>query len=95
MPHKSGSVIVRSDGWPAVPKATVLTTAVGDDATKALEAVRQLQEFCVNSELRAVSEARLVGLSWAQIGARLGQSKQAVWVRYAGYDPHGGIMEMD
>lgn len=95
MPHKSGSVVLRSDGWPAVPEATVLTAAVGDDAARALDAVRQLQEFCVDSELLAVSEARLQGLSWAQIGARLGQSKQAVWVRYAGYDPHGGIMETD
>jgi hypothetical protein len=84
-----------SDGWPVVPAAAALTQAVGPDAEGALRAVRELREFCVDAELRAVSEARLQGLSWARIGACLGQSKQAVWVRYAGYDPHGGVMEND
>jgi hypothetical protein len=95
MPHRSGSVLVASDGWPSVPAPSTLKLAVGPDAAKALDAVQRLRAFVEDAELRAVSEARLAGLSWADIGRHLGQSKQAVWVRYAGYDPHGGRIEAD
>jgi len=93
--HKSGRVLVASDGWPSVPPPSTLKVAAGPDPAKALAAVCLLRSFAEDAELRAVSEARMAGLSWAEIGALLGQSKQAVWMRYAGYDPHGGRIEAD
>ena len=95
MPHKSGSIVIGSDGWPSVPDPEVIQSAISGEPAVALDATRILREFVDAAELRAVDAARLVGMSWQRIGDGLGQSKQAVWSRYAGWDPHGGRMEAD
>lgn len=95
MPHKSGPILVGSDGWPSTPSPDVIQSAISEDPVVALDATRMLRAFVDDAELRAVHAARLAGLSWQKIGEGLGQSKQALWARYAGWDPHGGRMEAD
>lgn len=94
MPHKPGWVYDnRPENRIKPPDTRVLRKAVSDDPEEALAALGELRSFIEEASLGAVHDARMQKLSWARIGELLGYTKQAVWSRYAGYDPFGGRME--
>lgn len=77
------------------PKPSVLKKSVSDEPEEALGALGQLRTFVEEASVGAVHDARMQGVSWARIGELLGVTKQAVWSKYAGYDPQGGRIEED
>lgn len=94
MRHKPGWVYEnRPESRVGAPDADVLRRAVSDDPEEALAALGKLRSFIEQASLGAVHDARSRSLSWARIGELLGYTKQAVWSRYAGYDPLGGRIE--
>lgn len=58
--------------------------AADDDPLRALAATAQLRAEVARVEAVAVRRARALGLSWAQIAAALGVSRQAVHRKYGG-----------
>lgn len=57
------------DGW----KGEVLTT---------LSAIREVRRQCDSTEFLTVRHARKAGLSWTEIAAALGVTRQAAWERW-------------
>lgn len=66
-------------------EATGLATAATDlaDPLRGLRAVAALRRLLETLELRQVEQALGLGWSWADIGAELGVSRQAVHKKYA------------
>ena len=74
--------------WEAfgVPKATEwtdLVTHLDDDPATALEAIRGLQALVDEERLRQIGRARENGMSWKQVGERLGVIAQSAHRRFA------------
>lgn len=96
MPHKTSWVYDnRAENRIHSPKPSILKRSVADDSEEALAALGELRSFVEDASIGAVHDARLKGLPWSRIGELLGVSKQAVWSKYAGYDPQGGRIEED
>jgi DNA invertase Pin-like site-specific DNA recombinase len=47
-----------------------------------LSSIRHIRQRCDSTELRTVRLAREAGLSWTEIAAVLGVSRQATWERW-------------
>lgn len=94
MAHKKSMVYDnRAENRIRPPHADLLKKSVSDDPLEALEAIGKLRRFVENASNGAVHDARWNGVSWSRIGELLGFSKQAVWSRYAGFDPQGGRID--
>lgn len=64
---------------------TALAQAAGDDdPLVALRAAAELRRASERMEAQLVRRARNQGLSWAEVAAQLGVSKQAVHRKYGG-----------
>lgn len=64
---------------------TALATATGDDDPRvSLRAAAELRREVERMQAQLVRKARNEGLSWTQIAAALGVSKQAVHRKYGG-----------
>ena len=63
-------------------KALAALADVADDLDR-LDAVRQAREAVERLELQTVRQAREAGLTWTQIGAVYGVSKQAAQQRFS------------
>lgn len=64
---------------------TALARATGDDDPRAaLRAAAELRRASERMEAQLVRRARVRGLSWAEVAAELGVSKQAVHRKYGG-----------
>lgn len=75
------------------PNPDLLKKALSDDPIEALDAIGKLRQFVEYASKGAVHDARWNGTPWSRIGELLGFSKQAVWSKYAGYDPQGGRID--
>lgn len=68
-----------------VNELTALAQAAGDeDPRVALRAAAELRRASERMEAHLVRRARNQGLSWAEVAAQLGVSKQAVHRKYGG-----------
>jgi DNA invertase Pin-like site-specific DNA recombinase len=68
-----------------VSQLTALARATGDDDPRAaLRAAAQLRRETERLEAQLVRRARNQGMSWAEVAAQLGVSKQAVHRKYGG-----------
>jgi hypothetical protein len=96
VPAKKSKVYLNySENRGQPPTAALLKKALSDDPLEALEAIGKLRRFVEYASKGAVHDARWNGASWCRIGELLGFSKQAVWQKYAGYDPQGGRIDED
>ena len=68
-PRMAGGSTGSPDGW----KREVLTT---------LYAIQQVRQHCDSTELLTVRYARKAGLSWTEIAAALGVTRQSAWERW-------------
>ena len=68
-PRMVGGSTGSPDGW----KREVLTT---------LHAIQEVRQHCASSELLTVRYARKAGLSWTEIAAALGVTRQSAWERW-------------
>jgi DNA-directed RNA polymerase specialized sigma24 family protein len=64
--------------------AGLLTEARGEDPAAALRASAELRRELEREQEALVHRARVAGLSWVEIAAALGVTKQAVHKKYAG-----------
>jgi hypothetical protein len=64
-----------------------LMGAASDDPAAGLRAVASLRQLTERLESLQVNRARELGWSWAQIGAELGVSKQAVHQKHGSRTP--------
>src|SRR4051794_35280960 len=75
------------DALPSIDKLVASARGAGDETSAQLERAiaisRELGELGDALVERFVGEARAAGMSWAQIGALFGTSKQAAQKRYA------------
>ena len=72
-----------------VEELAALAQAAGDDDPRAaLRAAGELRRASERMEAQLVRRARNHGLSWAEVAAQLGVSKQAVHRKYGG----GGVL---
>ena len=79
-PRWTGAALSDPQAW----KAEVVTT---------LMAIQQVRQTCDHTELAAVKYARKAGLSWTEIAAALGVTRQSAWERWHEIDetlPEGG-----
>lgn len=68
-----------------IPELTALAHAAGDDDPRtALRAAAELRRATERAEAQIVRRARNQGMSWTEIAAQLGVSKQAVHKKYGG-----------
>lgn len=68
-----------------VTELTTLARAAGDDDPRsALRAVAELRRVTERTEAQLVRRARNLGMSWAEVAAQLGVSKQTVHRKYGG-----------
>lgn len=68
-----------------VTELTALARAAGDDDPyAALRAAAELRRGAERMEAQLVRRARNQGMSWAEVAAQLGLSKQAVHRKYGG-----------
>jgi len=65
----TGSSVSSPDGW----KREVVTT---------LGALQEVRRTCDHTELLTVRYARKAGLSWTEIAAALGVTRQSAWERW-------------
>lgn len=73
-----------------VDHLTALALAAGDDDPRAaLRAAAELRRQTERLEGQLVRRARNQGLSWAEVAAQLGVSKQTVHRKYGGRGPLG------
>lgn len=94
MAHKKSKVYLNeTENRGRPPNADILKKALSDDPMAALEAIGKLRRFVEYASKGAVHDARWNGASWSSIGELLGFSKQAVWSKYAGFDPQGGRID--
>lgn len=68
--------------------AALVRAAGDDDPRRALRAAAELRRGTERLEAELVRRARNQGLSWAEVAAQLGVSKQAVHRKYGG----GGLL---
>lgn len=61
-----------------------LRTDAGGEPAAALREIAELRRRLAREEEALVHRARVAGLSWVEIAAALGVSKQAVHKKYAG-----------
>ena len=68
-PRSTGVTLANPQAW----KAEVITT---------LMAIQQVRQTCDHTELSTVKYARKSGLSWTEIAAALGVTRQSAWERW-------------
>lgn len=68
-PRRTGATRSSEDAW----KHEVVST---------LMSVQEIRHKCDRTELRAVQEARKLGLSWTEIATALGVTRQSAWERW-------------
>ena len=68
-PRWTGAALSNPQAW----KAEVVTT---------LMAIQQVRQTCDHTELATVTYARKAGLSWTEIAAALGVTRQSAWERW-------------
>ena len=56
-----------------------------------LQSIQNVRQKVDQSEVRAVKEARKVGMSWPEIAAALGVTRQAAWERWHDMDEDPGL----
>lgn len=57
-------------------------TLKGPKAVTTLIAIQQVRQTCDHTELATVTYARKAGLSWTEIAAALGVTRQSAWERW-------------
>ena len=67
-PRWTGAALSNPQGW----KDEVITT---------LMAIQQVRQTCDHTEFATVKYARKAGLSWTEIAAALGVTRQSAWER--------------
>jgi hypothetical protein len=82
--------MARYSGGPVIHKATTgprLHSGMTEQERKSeilstLGCIKQIRRTMDSSELRAVKQARLAGVSWAEIAVTVGISRQAAWEKW-------------
>jgi hypothetical protein len=62
--------------------ATSSPQAWKDEVVTTLMAIQQVRQTCESTEFMTVKYARKAGLSWTEIAAALGVTRQAAWERW-------------